>query len=592
MTSGSGEVVLGIERSLTGKRWEASAYDERCARALGQRFGLSDVVSRVLSARGVELDEAETFLNPSLRSLLPDPSTLKDMEKAAVRLAGGIVAGQTIGIFGDYDVDGATSAALLHRFIEAVGGKIEIYVPDRINEGYGPNLPALLTLKGKGIDLVVTVDCGITAFEPLAGAAEAGMDVVVVDHHVAEPRLPAAAAVVNPNRLDDDSAMGGLAAVGVVFLLVIALNRQLRADGWYQNREEPNLMQWLDLVALGTVCDVVPLVGLNRAFVSQGLKIMARRSNVGIRALADVASVDEVPTAYHAGFILGPRVNAGGRVGEAGMGARLLTTPNADEARDLALRLDAWNKERRELEVRCLEEAVEQVERDGMADGLVYATAENWHPGVIGIVAGRLKDRYNRPACVVARENGLGKGSGRSVSGVDLGAAVLAARQSELLVNGGGHPMAAGFTVSADQESELRAFLSSHIERQVGAGGVVRRLRIDAAVQPSGATPDLALDLARLAPFGAGNSEPRFVLPAVRIAKADVVGENHVRCFLAGEGGGRLKAISFRSLGEPHGDAILRSNGLPLHIAGHIRLDRWQGREDAQLIIEDVAEVN
>ena len=592
MISDSGEVVLGIERSLTGKRWEASTYDDRSARALGQRFGLSDVVSRVLAARGVELDEAETFLNPSLRSLLPDPSSLRDMEKAAARLGQGIAAGETIGIFGDYDVDGATSAALLHRFIQAVGGRVEIYVPDRINEGYGPNLPALLALQEKGIGLVVTVDCGITAFEPLAGAAEAGMDVVVVDHHVAEARLPAAAAVVNPNRLDDDSAMGRLAAVGVAFLLVVALNRQLRANGWYGDREEPNLMQWLDLVALGTVCDVVPLVGLNRAFVSQGLKVMARRGNIGIRALADVASVDEAPTAYHAGFILGPRVNAGGRVGEAGMGARLLTTPNGDEARDMALRLDAWNKERRELEARCLEEAIEQVERAGMTDGLVYASAGNWHPGVIGIVAGRLKERYNRPACVVATENGLGKGSGRSVAGVDLGAAILAARQSELLVNGGGHPMAAGFTVAGEREAELRAFLSDHIERQVGAGGVVRRLRIDAAVQPAGATPDLAVDLARLAPFGAGNPEPRFVLPAVRVAKADVVGENHVRCFLGGEGGGRLKAICFRSLGEAHGDAILRSNGLPLHLAGHIRLDRWQGREEAQLIIEDVAEVN
>jgi len=589
--SESGNVVLGVERSYTGKRWESSDSDDRSANAMSQRHGLSDIVSRLLVARGVSIDTADTFLSPSLRSLLPDPARLQDMEKAAERLAEAILSGETIGVFGDYDVDGATSSALLHRFVHSVGGRVDIYVPDRLREGYGPNLPALLGMKSSGVGVIVTVDCGITAFDPLAGAAEAGIDVVVVDHHAAEPRLPEAVAVVNPNRLDDDSAMGQLAAVGVAFLLVIALNRKLRTLGHYQNRAEPNLMQWLDLVALGTVCDVVPLVGLNRALVAQGLKVMARRDNIGIRALSDVASVDEAPTTYHAGFILGPRVNAGGRVGEAGLGAHLLTTANEDEAREMALRLDAWNKERRELETICLEEAVDQVERGGMDDGLVYASAENWHAGVIGIVASRVKERYNRPACVVAWEGGLGKGSGRSITGVDLGSAVIAARQSDLLVNGGGHPMAAGFSVSEDNEFAFRKFLADHIELQVGPGGVVRRLMIDAAVQPAGATAELALDLARIAPFGAGNLEPRFVLPAARVAKADVVGENHVRCFLTGETGGRLKAISFRSLGEPHGDAILNSNGMPLHIAGHIRVDRWQGREEAQLIIEDVAAV-
>ena len=588
--NGNGAVVLGVERSLTGKRWETSPADDRTAQALSQRHGLSDVVSRVLVARGVAIETVESFLNPSLRDLLPDPAVLQDMEKAAARLAEAVRSRQTIGIFGDYDVDGATSAAVLQRFIHAVGGRVEIYVPDRLREGYGPNLPALLEMQAGGVGVIVTVDCGITAFDPLSGASDAGIDVVVVDHHAAEARLPAAVAVVNPNRLDDESAQGQLAAVGVSFLLVVALNRKLRALGHYDTVPEPNLMQWLDLVALGTVCDVVPLTGLNRALVAQGLKVMARRDNVGLRALSDVAAIDEAPTTYHAGFILGPRVNAGGRVGESSLGARLLTTNDPEEARGLALQLDAWNKERRELEALCLEEAIEQVERSGMRDGLVYASAENWHAGVIGIVAGRLKDRYNRPACVVARDGGVGKGSGRSISGVDLGAAVLAARQSELLVNGGGHPMAAGFTVATETEEAFREFLGEHIERQVGPQGVVRRLHIDAAVQPAGATTELALDLARIAPFGAGNPEPRFVLPYARIAKADVVGENHVRCFLTGEGGGRLKAISFRSLGEPHGDALLKSAGLPLHLAGHIRVDRWQGREEAQLIIEDVAE--
>lgn len=588
--NGNGAVVLGVERSLTGKRWETSPADDRIAQALSQRHGLSDIVSRVLVARGVAIETVGSFLNPSLRDLLPDPAVLQDMEKAATRLAEAVRSGQTIGIFGDYDVDGATSAAVLQRFIHAVGGRVEIYVPDRLREGYGPNLPALLEMQAGGVGVIVTVDCGITAFDPLSGASDAGIDVVVVDHHAAEARLPMAVAVVNPNRLDDESAQGQLAAVGVSFLLVVALNRKLRDWGHYKTVPEPNLMQWLDLVALGTVCDVVPLTGLNRALVAQGLKVMARRDNVGLRALSDVAAIDEAPTTYHAGFILGPRVNAGGRVGESSLGARLLTTNDPEEARGLALQLDGWNKERRELEAVCLEEAIEQVERSGMRDGLVYASAENWHAGVIGIVAGRLKDRYNRPACVVARDGGVGKGSGRSISGVDLGAAVLAARQSELLVNGGGHPMAAGFTVAIETEEAFREFLGEHIERQVGPRGVVRHLHIDAAVQPAGATTELALDLARIAPFGAGNPEPRLVLPYARVAKADVVGENHVRCFLTGEGGGRLKAISFRSLGEPHGDALLKSAGLPLHLAGHIRVDRWQGREEAQLIIEDVAE--
>ena len=589
--SGLVPAFLDVERSLTGRRWEASESDERVGLALAQRFGLSEIVARVMAARGVDLESAEAFLNPVLRDQLPDPSHLVDMDAAVARLVRAIQGGETIGIFGDYDVDGATSTALLKRFIEAVGGRVETYIPDRLKEGYGPNLPALLELKDRGAAVVVTVDCGTTAFEPLEGASAAGLDIVVVDHHVAEPRLPDVCAVINPNRLDDASPHGQVAAVGVAFLLVVAVNRGLRNAGWYAGRTEPDLLQWLDLVALGTVCDVVPLTGINRAFVAQGLKIMGRRGNPGLNALADVAGMDEAPAAYHAGFIMGPRVNAGGRVGEAGLGAALLTTADEAEARALAARLDGYNSERRVIEAACLDEAMARAETEGVDGGLVYVAAEGWHPGVIGIVAGRLKDRYNRPACVVAMADGVGKGSGRSVAGIDLGAAVVAARQSELLVNGGGHPMAAGFTVASEKQGEFREFLADHLGRQAGPGGIVRRLRIDAAVQPAGATVDLATDLAHLAPFGAGNPEPRFALPAARIGKADVVGKDHVRCFLAGSAGGRLKAICFRSAGEPHGQALLQSGGMPLHLAGHIRIDRWQGREEAQLVIEDVARI-
>ena len=513
------------------------------------------------------------------------------MDAAAARLAAAVRDGETIGVFGDYDVDGATSSALLKRFFEAVGGRVEIYIPDRIREGYGPTLPGLQALERRGARLLVTVDCGITAFEPLAAAADAGLEVIVVDHHVAEPRLPSAVAVVNPNRLDDRSGQGQLAAVGVAYLLVVAVNRALRQAGWYGARPEPDLLQWLDLVALGTVCDVVPLTGVNRALVAQGLKVMARRGNPGLAALADVAGASEPPDAYHAGFIFGPRVNAGGRVGECWLGAALLSTMDPAEASRHAARLDAYNKDRREIEGACLEAAIEQVENGPATGGLVYATCEGWHPGVIGIVAGRLRERYNRPACVVARENGIGKGSGRSVRGVDLGAAVLAARQAGLLINGGGHRMAAGFTVAQESEDALRAFLAERVAADAGPAGIKPSLRLDGALQCAAATVPLLRTLDTLAPFGAGNPRPRFALPAARILKADVVGEHHVRCILGGEGQGRLKAIAFRAAGDALGAALLGARGVPVHLAGHLKLDRWQGREEAQLVIEDLAPV-
>ena len=587
----SPSAFLGVERSCRGNRWDLVEGDDRAGLALSQRLALPEVVGRLMAARGVDLDGAAEFLSPELRKQLPDPSHLKDMDTAATRLAEAVRRGEKIAIFGDYDVDGATGSALLKRFLEAVGGTVEVYIPDRQREGYGPNLPALLALQGRGVAIVVTVDCGITAFEPLEGAAAAGLEVIVVDHHAAEPRLPAACAVVNPNRLDDDSPHGQLAAVGVAFLVVVAVNRALRDAGWYTDRPEPNLMQWLDLVALGTVCDVVPLNGVNRALVVQGLKVMSRRGNTGIAALADVAGISEPPEAYHAGFILGPRVNAGGRVGEAWLGSALLSTADAAEARAYAERLDAYNKERREIEAACLEAAIEQVEREGASDGLVYASAEGWHPGVIGIVAGRLKDRYNRPACVVAHQEGIGKGSGRSVRGVDLGAAIVAARQSGLLINGGGHPMAAGFTVAGESEGALREFLAERIASESGPNGLQPSLRIDGALQAGGATVELALALEQLAPFGAGNARPRFAMPGVRIVKADVVGEQHVRCMLAGDGAGRLKGIAFRAVGEPLGDALLQGSGLPIHLTGQVKIDRWRGREDIQFIIDDAAPV-
>ncbi len=587
--------MIGIAHSLSGKRWRPRGDDDRLGLALAQRFGLPEAVGRIMAARGVQLDEAEAFLNPSLKEQLPDPSHLLDMDKAAGRLAAAVQTGETIGIFGDYDVDGATASALLARLIAAAGGRARIYIPDRLKEGYGPNAAALRLLAGEGIGVVVTVDCGITAFSALDDAADAGLDVIVVDHHVAEPRLPRAHAIVNPNRLDDSSPHGQMAAVGVAFLLAVALNRNLRDAGWYGARPEPDLRQLLDLVALGTVCDVVPLTGINRAFVRQGLKIMARRRNIGLAALSDAAKITEAPDAYHAGFVLGPRINAGGRVGEAGLGAELLTTAEPGQARSIAGRLHDFNAERRAIEAACLEQAIAQVEErreaGGLDGALVYVSAQDWHPGVIGIVASRLKERYNRPACVVAHGGGLGKGSGRSVPGIDLGVAVIAARQSGLLVSGGGHPMAAGFTVEAGREAEFRAFLASRFAAQIGPDGIAAELGVDGSLQPAGATLEFLGALEQLAPFGAGNARPRFVFPAIRILKADVVGRDHVRCFIGGEDGGRIKGIAFRAAETPLGEALLNSSGIPLHLAGHLQCNRWQGREEPQLIIDDAAKV-
>lgn len=580
---------LGVDRSLTGRRWQAAPGDARLALTLAQRLGLPEVVGRALAARGIGLDDAELFLAPQLKHLLPDPSHLRDMDKAAERLARAVMAGEVIGIFGDYDVDGATSSALLRLFLESAGATVRVHIPDRITEGYGPNAPALLRLHSEGVGVVVTVDCGTTAYAPLAAAAEAGLDVIVVDHHEAEPELPRCHALVNPNRLDEDSPHGHLAAVGVTFLTIVAVNRVLKAAGWYQSRRAPDLMQWLDIVALGTVCDVVPLKGVNRALVTQGLKVMAKRANVGLSALSDVAGIKERPDAYHLGYVLGPRVNAGGRVGEAELGTRLLASDDPVEAAEIAKLLDGYNKDRQEIEAAVLQQAMEQVESradDGLP--LVVAAGEDWHPGVIGIVAGRLKERYNRPACVIALEGGEGKGSGRSVPGLDLGAAIIAARQAGVLKAGGGHAMAAGFTVARDKLDEFRAFLTDRLQAQL-SGELVPILELDGALDCAGCTVDLIETLKQLGPFGAGNPEPRFAVTAARIIKADVVGNGHVRVILKGAGGQSLKAIAFRAADSDLGQALMTSRGGAFHLAGTLRADTWQGSTSVQLVIEDAA---
>jgi single-stranded-DNA-specific exonuclease len=583
--------VLGILCSAGGRRWRERAAPEGAGPALAERTGLPEIVARLLAQRGIDAERAPAFLSPRLRDALPDPSGLIDMDRAVLRLARALAGGETIAIFGDYDVDGATSAALLLRFFAAVGGRTLVYVPDRLREGYGPNAPALLALQAQGAGVVVTVDCGTTAHKALAAAAEAGLDVIVVDHHVAEPELPRAYAIVNPNRFDETSPHGALAAVGVTFLLVVALNRALRASGWYRaGRAEPDLLAWLDLVALGTVCDVVPLSGLNRAFVTQGLKVARGGANPGLQALAAVAAVSGPADAYRLGFVLGPRVNAGGRVGAAGLGAELLATEDTNLAAQLARRLDDYNTERRAIEAATLAAAIEAVEAVPQSPVLVFVAAEGWHAGVIGIVAARLRERYERPACVVALTGGLGKGSGRSVPGLALGPAVIAARQQGLLIDGGGHAMAAGFTVAPGGLEALREFLAGRLGDGPAQEALVPELTIDAALSLGAAGPALIGHVEALAPFGAANPEPRFAFAGVCVAHAAPVGAGHLRCALVDPlSGARLKGIAFRAAETPLGSFLATTRGAAIHVAGHLRRDTWQGGDAVQLVIDDAA---
>ena len=581
------DAFLGVARSLKGRAWRERPGDARAAAAIAEREGLPDIAARVLANRGVTPEAAPAFLRPQLRTSLPDPSGLKDMDMAAERLADAAEAGETVAVFADYDVDGATSAALLARFLEAAGGRASVHVPDRIAEGYGPNEAAFDRFAAEGRRLVLTVDCGATAFGPLAHAAGLGLECVVLDHHLPEARLPEALAVVNPNRMDETGDLGGLAAVGVVFLLVVAANRALRRRGHYRFRPEPDLREWLDLVALGTVADVMELTGLNRAFVARGLEVLARRGNPGIAALLAAAGVERRPNAYHLGFVLGPRINAGGRVGEAGLGARLLATGDAGEARRIAEALERLNAERRQVEADVLAAALATEPEEGAS--FVFAVGEGWHPGVVGIVASRLVERYRRPALVGTLEGARIRGSARSVPGAPIGPAVLAARDSGLLEAGGGHDMAAGFTLDAGKRAAFEAFLAERLGPLAPAEARIPPLDIDAGLSVAGASGGLLEHLAAVEPFGRGNPEPVFALPAVRVRHARIVGRNHVRADLAGAGGGRLAAIAFRAAETPLGRALLETEGRALHVAGTLRADDWRGAGAVQLVISDAA---
>ena len=575
---------LGVTRSATGRRWVGLAPEqERMAEAIAQA-GQPPALARHLARRGVAPDEAARFLAPRLRDLLPDPTDLRDMEAAAERLVAAALGGERVAVFADYDVDGGSSAALLVWWLRALGRPATVYVPDRIDEGYGPNAPAIARLAAVH-DLIVCVDCGTLAHEALAAAT---CDVIVLDHHLGGETLPPAHAVVNPNRVDEDGAQGHLCAAAIVFLALVQGGRILRARG----REGPDLMAMLDLVALATVADVAPLIGVNRALVQQGLKVLARRARPGLRALADVARMDGPPSAFHLGYLLGPRINAGGRIGAADLGARLLATDDPAEAEALAQRLDALNHERRAIEARVTEAARAQAEaRLSKGDALAWAAGEGWHPGVVGIVASRLKEATGLPAVVIGlKEDGTGQGSGRSVGGVDLGASVHRLAAEGLLLKGGGHRMAAGLTVRADRLEAAMERLGALLARQGAGGGGPRDLALDGVLMPGAATRALAQAIEAAGPFGQGASAPRFAFPDLRVAHARTVGDGHLKLALTDGGPTRLDAIAFGAGASGLADAVARAAGAPLHVAGRVEINRFQGRETVQLRVDDVAQ--
>jgi single-stranded-DNA-specific exonuclease len=597
MISGQNRLFLGVGHSALGRPWRdrLDVAGLAQAEALAQVEGVPDTLARILAGRGVLSSEALRHLEPKLRDLLPDPSVLRDMDRAAERLAQAAISGEKVAIFGDYDVDGACSAALLAGFLAEAGARPRIHIPDRLIEGYGPNAEAIAMLAGEGATLLVTVDCGTTSHEPLQQAARLGLDIVVLDHHQAPELLPSVEALVNPNRQDDLAGLGHLCAAGVVFLTLVATNRELRRCGAWQARGgEPDLLAALDLVGLATIADVVPLTGLNRAFVRQGITIMRLRQRPGLAALLDIAGLDGPVQPWHLGFLLGPRINAGGRIGDAALGARLLLTRDEVEARTIAAELNRLNQERQEIERAAVEEAVAEVEHrfeDAASHPVLVVGSADWHPGIVGLIAGRLKERFRRPAFALARNgDGGATGSGRSIAGVDIGGAVRQAVETGLAVKGGGHAMAAGITLAPGQEAAFADFIGQRLAAGVANSREAEALLIDAAISAGGANPRLLAEIDQAGPFGAGCPEPVFVLPAHRLTEVIEVGAGgHLRIKLRSGDGATIGGIAFRAAREPLGQALLAARGESVHLAGTLTLNRWGGSERAELRVVDLA---
>ena len=584
---------IKLNRSVNGKLWHLKEYDERHALAISQKFSLPDIVAKILAMRGVELEEIEDFLNPSIKSSLPDPSHLLDMDKAAGRLGKAVIGKEKIAVFGDYDVDGATSSAILKRFFRALEIDLEIYIPDRIEEGYGPSAEAFKTLKDNGNDIVITVDCGTVAFEALEAAKNYGLEIIVIDHHIGTEIIPDAVAIVNPNRIDETSPHRNLCAAGLAFLLVTAVNRELRNKGFFKNKKEPDLLKFLDLVALGTVCDVMTLTGLNRSYVAQGLKVANTRENVGLRALADVTGLEEAVNTYALGFILGPRINAGGRVGKSDLGARMLSTEDPDEAYEIAIELDKLNKERKTLEELALEEATKAALDEGDDEPVLILGSKNWHQGVIGIVASRLKDIYDKPVAIISFDKGIGKASARSVNGIDLGAAVTQAKMEGILTKGGGHKMAAGFEIEEKNLEKFKKFLKKRLNDDFLTYREQNSIGFEGILSPSGASLYLKTALEALEPFGVGNREPKFLIKDAKIIKIDVFKDAHISCIIGdasatGNPKTRLKTIAFRAVGTDLGNELLSLQDKKFSLIGKLKENNWMGKKSVEFLIEDL----
>ena len=581
--------------SIGGNLWHITDENVRLSELIAQRYNLPYIMAKIIALRGIEVGEVEYFLLPKISTLMPDPYVLKDMKRASDRIAEAIINKQKIAIIGDYDVDGATSTSVMKLFLRSVGVEPDVHIPDR-DEGYGPSKQAVDNFALSGCDLLLTLDCGTSAFEPLEYAVEKGFDVIVLDHHEAEVKLPKIYAVVNPKRLDESNdypSLKYMAAVGVVFMTVVAVNRTLREKGFYNNKiKEPDLKKWLDLVALGTVCDVVPLKGINRAYVAQGLKIMAQRGNIGLTTLMDKANLSETPTAFHLGYVLGPRINACGRVGDADMGNQLLCCNNDYQAQLLVDKLNEFNAERKDIENHVLLSAIEQVEGYPQEYPIAFVYGSDWHQGVIGIVAGRLKERYNVPSFVMSIEADEVKGSARSIPQVDLGALIIAAKEKGILTKGGGHVMAAGFSLEESKIDEFKKFVGEYVLSKTGNEKVTPILEIDSVLDVGGANVELADYLEKLEPYGAGNNEPKLMLKRVNIIKPVLFGTGHIRCVLTSQNGGNVKAVAFRAGDNQIGYTMLNAKKDYFDVVGVLRHDKWNGRNDVQFIIEDIRKAN
>lgn len=590
-----------FKTSILGLNWHQKTFDERLSVAIHQRFQTSEVLSNLLSAREISLDEIENFLDPKIKTALPNPFELSDMDKAVDHVIAAIKENKKITIFADYDVDGATSAATLKRFFREAGIDVGIYIPDRVLEGYGPNSEALLNLKRTGTDLVITLDCGTVAFKPLEDAAAVGLDIIVIDHHLGVLEKPQSIAVINPNLLDEKFPHKNLCAAGVSFLFAVAVNKKMREAGFYAAKKEPNLLNLLDLVALGTVCDVMSLTGLNRAFVAAGLKVLKQRKNLGLREICDLAGLDEEPSAYHLGFVIGPRINAGGRVGKSDLGARILSSEDEEEVKEIALQLENFNKQRKDLEVQVLETAVKALESGvggfKTTDPIIFAVSKNWHQGVIGIVASRLKDLYNKPVAVIAIDDAgkKGKASCRSISGIDFGGEILKARFADLLIEGGGHAMAGGFSVVLEKIPELHQFFCQNLGEKVAEICAQKRAEFDIAIDLAQVNIELLQELANLEPFGVGNMRPKFILRNVQKMRCGLIGKTaeHISGIFSAKNAlgfsGQIQAVAFRSAGTALGEILLDpKHTSPMNLVGTLNINSWMGVEKVQMIIEDV----